>query len=85
MPLTSLRRFILCVLFLNIFNPIVSAEQVEIKEKNSSGIGIYLDRDMFVPFSNEDRDYTMGMAVEFFWAKEKGLYPLDGLVKAAGE
>lgn len=26
----------------------------------------------------------MGMAVEFFWAKEKGLYPLDGLVKKAG-
>lgn len=38
-------------LFSNIFNSIVSAEQVEIKEENSSGIGIYLDQDMFVPFS----------------------------------
>jgi len=58
------------------------------KETNpaqNSGIGIYIDQDMFVPFSNEDRDYTMGVAVEFFWAKEKGLYPLDGLVKKAGE
>jgi len=40
---------------------------------------------MFVPLSNEDRDYTMGFAVEFFWTKEKGLYPLDNLVKKASK
>lgn len=79
------RTFIFCVLFLNVFNSMVLAEQIENTKENSSGIGIYIEQDMFVPFSNEDRDYTMGFAVEFFWAKEKGLYPLDGLVKKAGE
>lgn len=54
-------------------------------EKQDRGIGIYIDQDFFVPFTNEDRDYTMGLAVEFFWEKEKGLYPLDGLVKTAGQ
>lgn len=53
-------------------------------EQEESGIGIYLDQDMLVPFYNEDRDYTMGIAVEFFWGKDKGIYPLDGLVKKAG-
>lgn len=75
------KAFILCVLFLNVFNTVLYAEPLE----KNSGVGIYIDQDMFVPFSNEDRDYTMGFAVEFFWAKDEGLYPLDGLVKTAGE
>ena len=49
------------------------------------GIGIYIDQDLFVPFYNEDRDYTMGVGIEFFWAKDKGLYPFDNLVRQAGE
>ncbi len=49
------------------------------------GIGIYVDQDLFIPFTNEDRDYTMGVAFEFFWAKEDGLYPLDGMVRNAGK
>lgn len=49
------------------------------------GIGLYIDQDMFVPFSNEDRDYTMGIAVEFFWEKERGLYPLDNMVRRLGK
>lgn len=87
MRLSSSKAFVLCVLFvlfvlfLNVFNADLYAKQLE----KNSGIGIYIDQDMFVPFSNEDRDYTMGFAVEFFWAKDEGLYPLDGLVKAAGE
>jgi len=85
MQLSNSRTFIFCVLFLNVFNAIVYAEQVENKEEKNRGIGIYLDQDLLVPFTNEDRDYTMGIAVEFFWTKEKGLYPLDGLVKTAGE
>jgi len=36
-------------------------------EPSSKGIGIYLDQDFFIPARNEDRDYTMGIAVEFFW------------------
>ena len=54
-------------------------------EQQNRGIGIYIDQDLFVPFTNEDRDYTMGIAVEFFWAKDKGLYPLDNLVRQAAE
>jgi len=54
-------------------------------EQEDSGIGIYLDQDMLVPFFNEDRDYTMGIAFEFFWEKDKGLYPLDGMVRTAGK
>ena len=49
------------------------------------GIGVYIDQDLFVPFANEDRDYTMGVALEFFWAKDKGLYPFDNLVRQAAE
>ena len=77
--------FIFCLLIFNAFQPPVNAEESNNVIEKNSGIGIYIDQDMFVPFSNEDRDYTMGFAVEFFWAKEKGLYPLDSLVKTAGE
>ena len=81
MHLSNSKAFILCVLFLNVFNTVLNAEPLE----KNSGVGIYIDQDLFIPFSNEDRDYTMGFAVEFFWAKDEGLYPLDGLVKTAGE
>ena len=74
-PLTS----IFFILVANIFPSVVYAEQAD------SGIGLYIDQDLLVPFSNEDRDYTMGMAVEFFWEKEKGIYPLDNLVRAAAK
>ncbi|MCW9015110.1 MAG: lipid A deacylase LpxR family protein [Gammaproteobacteria bacterium] len=54
-------------------------------EPENRGVGIYLDQDFLVPVSNEDRDYTMGFAAEFFWGKAKGLYPLDNLVAMAGK
>ncbi len=54
-------------------------------EQPHQGVGIYIDQDLFVPFTNEDRDYTMGIAVEFFWAKDEGLYPLDNLVRKTAE
>jgi len=53
--------------------------------QNDRGIGIYVDQDLLVPFLNEDRDYTMGLAIEFFWSKDKGLYPLDGMVRKTGK
>jgi len=43
------------------------------------GIGLYLDQDLFAFGLNEDRDYTTGVAMEFFWQKE-GIYPLDKAV-----
>ncbi len=70
---------VFAIFVFNLFLPVAHADQPD------SGIGLYFDQDLLVPFSNEDRDYTMGMAVEFFWAKEKGLYPLDNLVRSAGK
>ena len=43
-----------------------------------TGIGLYFDQDLFQPLANQDRDYTMGVAVEFF---EEKLQPLDGLAQ----
>ena len=65
-----------------LFNLCLSAARAD---QPDSGIGLYIDQDMLVPFSNEDRDYTMGMAIEFFWSKEQGLYPLDNLVRSASQ
>lgn len=73
------RLFYFCFIVLIAFQNTVFAAE------GDRGIGIYLDQDLFVPFYNEDRDYTMGVAFEFFWAKDKGLYPLDNLVRQAGE
>jgi hypothetical protein len=44
------------------------------------GFAVYVDQDLFVPGVNEDRDYTMGVAVEFF-ADDGPLYQLDGFVR----
>lgn len=71
--------FVSCLLTLNPFNGIAKAAEQD------RGIGIYIDQDLFVPFSNEDRDYTMGVAFEFFWEKDKGLYPLDNAVRKVSE
>ncbi len=35
------------------------------------GWAVYLDQDLFVPTRNEDRDYTMGLGIELFWAEDK--------------
>jgi hypothetical protein len=63
-----------------------TACQAQILPSEKWGVGFYLDQDMAVPFTNEDRDYTMGIAAEFFWQDKKtGLYPLDGTVKRIGQ
>lgn len=49
-----------------------------------TGIGLYIDQDLFVPTKSTDRDYTMGVAVEFF-ADDGPLYQLDGLVRRFGK
>lgn len=72
-------KFVFCVFIFNVFLNSAYAE------KSDRGIGFYLDQDMLLPLFNEDRDYTMGLALEFFWAKEDGLYPLDGLVQKTGK
>lgn len=52
--------------------------------QHDRGVALYIDQDLFVPFTNEDRDYTMGLAMEFFWEKKYGIYPLDGLTGRIG-
>lgn len=43
------------------------------------GVGVYFDQDMFVPGTNDDRDYTMGIGVEVF--QDQGpLYLLGDLL-----
>jgi len=45
-------------------------------DTHDRGVGLYLDQDLFAFGLNEDRDYTTGVAMEFFWQKQ-GLYPMD--------
>jgi len=73
------RLLFFCSFILSFFLQLAHAEP------HRSGVGIYIDQDLFVPFTNEDRDYTMGFAVEFFWEKDKGLYPFDNLVRKTAE
>lgn len=65
---------------------LASPATAQVSFPDSWGIGLYLDQDLAVPILNEDRDYTMGIATEFFWQdKNAGLYPLDGAVKRIGQ
>lgn len=79
MHFTSSTLLAYCFLIITLFNFTAHAEDKD------GGIGIYIDQDLFVPFANEDRDYTMGVAVEFFWEKDKGFYPFDNLVRQTSE
>ena len=79
MSLHSKKILILSFFIFSVFTSSSNAEQPK------QGIGIYLDQDLFVPFTNEDRDYTMGIALEFFWSKDEGVYFLDNLVRQAAD
>lgn len=84
MPEMSGIKISLCIGLLSCLAATTS--HAELLPADSWGTGFYLDQDLTVPFSNEDRDYTMGIAAEFFWQdKESGLYPLDGMVKRIGQ
>jgi len=51
-------------------------------------VGFYFDQDMFLPLVNEDRDYTMGVAMEFVVqenANDPTLSLLDSQLKRLGE
>ena len=47
------------------------------------GVAVYFDQDLLLPVVNEDRDYTMGVGIEFF-EEEGGLYPLDTFLGRVG-
>lgn len=47
------------------------------------GVGVYFDQDLLLPIVNEDRDYTMGMALEFFNESDI-LLPLDKAARWLG-
>lgn len=40
------------------------------EKKRDSKFALYTDQDFFVPFTNEDRDYTMGFAFEWFYEEK---------------
>lgn len=44
------------------------------------GLGLYFDQDLFVPGTNDDRDYTMGLGIEVF-QDEGPLYLLRNLLR----
>ena len=71
------------IIFCLICLPLSAIHAEESKPERDIGVGIYIDQDLFIPFTNEDRDYTMGVAMEFFWSEDKELYVLDGLVRSA--
>ena len=78
-----MQRAILISLLLLILQPPAAAAEADSKER---GIALYLDQDLAIPFLNEDRDYTMGLAAEFFWQdRKRGIYPLDGAARRIGE
>lgn len=47
---------------------------------DEQGFGVYLDQDMLVPLTNQDRDYTMGLAFEFY-CRDENVFLLDDGVK----
>lgn len=75
----------LTIVLITCFFVLVSFAGSDYAAEQDRGIGIYIDQDLFVPAYNEDRDYTMGVAFEFFWAKDEGLYPFDGAVSDVAE
>jgi len=45
--------------------PAVGTNKSEPEKRH--GFSLYVDQDFFIPGRNEDRDYTMGFALELFW------------------
>ena len=79
-----INHLIKSLIIIVIFTKVIHAQSLDAPVDR--GVGFYFDQDLLIPFGyNEDRDYTMGLAFEFFWEKDKGIYPLDRLVKVAGE
>lgn len=71
-----MRRLILSFLMLGIAQNLYAAKLCD----GDKGFGVYIDQDMLVPFANQDRDYTMGVALEFY-CQDKGVFLLDDGVK----
>jgi hypothetical protein len=75
-----IRHHVMCLLGAGL---LLLAMPGEARPLHDRGVGVYFDQDLFTPGFNEDRDYTTGLAVEFFWQTE-GLYPLDRFVEWMG-
>lgn len=59
-------RPLYCLFILSLSFPAVADRCAVPADIDGIGIGLYIDQDMFVPGTNEDRDYTMGLGVEVF-------------------
>jgi len=44
-----------------------TVDEKKSEPENKHGFSLYVDQDFFIPARNEDRDYTMGFALELFW------------------
>ncbi len=72
------------LLALSIFSAVATAEdQGQGSGREDRGIAVYIDQDLFVPGFNQDRDYTMGLAVEFFQDKS-GFLLFDDFARGFG-
>ena len=76
-----LRPIILVISFISLAAQAAAADScLSDADQSGMGVGIYFDQDMFVPGTNDDRDYTMGIGVEVF--QDQGpLYLMGGLFK----
>ncbi|MCW8827099.1 MAG: lipid A deacylase LpxR family protein, partial [Gammaproteobacteria bacterium] len=82
------RRLIITTIFALMLPMAVYANSGEdtVNTGENWGWGLYLDQDLWLPVLNEDRDYTMGIALEFFWQDEdKPLYLFDNQAKKVAE
>ena len=83
----KINRVLACTI-LSLLLPTIASAAVDNPSdiKRNWGWGLYLDQDLWMPVLNEDRDYTMGIALEFFWQDEdKPLYVFDHTAKRIGE
>lgn len=75
------RRWFVTMLGIVLVLPAMSAMADTLHKR---GVAVYFDQDLFTFGLNEDRDYTTGIAAEFFW-QEEGIYPLDKALKWVGD
>lgn len=62
-----MNRILLTLFLANVWGMLAPGQA---SENSLAGYAIYLDQDFFVPAKNEDRDYTMGFGIEWFWEAE---------------
>ncbi|MDT8405419.1 lipid A deacylase LpxR family protein [Sulfuriflexus sp.] len=78
-----IRYLLLCLFGTGTLCLVIPLMAGEARPQHDRGVGLYFDQDLLTAGFNQDRDYTTGVAAEFFW-QEDGLYLLDRPVKWLG-